>query len=99
MTERKWWDDSILMLRAIKQAVGDKIVFFNQVRGYNPDVSFEFIAETDGAMDESWLSDGNFKAQQWREDVTLIKRINQISKYIRELAHPRSEPLSQVALR
>jgi hypothetical protein len=91
LTERKWWDDSILMLRAIKQAVGDKIVFFNQVRGYNPDVSFEFIAETDGAMDESWLSDGNFKAQQWREDVILIKRINQISKYTLPIAQGTSE--------
>jgi hypothetical protein len=91
LTERKWWDDSILMLRAIKQAVGDKIVFFNQVRGYNPDVSFEFIAETDGAMDETWLSDGNFKAQQWREDVTLINRINQLDKYTLPIAQGTSE--------
>lgn len=91
LTERKWWDDSILMLRAIKQAVGDKIVVFNQVRGYNPDVSFEFIAETDGAMDETWLSDGNFKTRQWREDVILIKRINQLNQYTLPIAQGTSE--------
>jgi len=91
LTERKWWDDSILMLRAVKHAVGDKIVTFNQVRGYNPDVSFEFLAETDGAMDETWLSDGNFKSQQWREDVILIERINQLNQYTLPIAQGTSE--------
>jgi len=91
LTERKWWDDSILMLRAIKQAVGDKIAVFNQVRGYNPDVSLEFVAETDGAMDETWLSDGNFKPQQWREDVGLIQRLNKLNEYTLPVAQGTSE--------
>jgi len=91
LTERKWWDDSILMLRAIKEAVGDKLVVFNQVRGYNPEVSLEFVAETDGAMDETWLSDGNFKPQQWREDVSLVQRLNKLNTYTLPIAQGASE--------
>jgi len=91
LTERKWWDDSVLMLRAIKQAVGDKPVIFNQVRGYNPEVSLEFVAESDGAMDESWLSDGNFKPGQWRQDVGLIERLNKLNAYTVPIAQGRSE--------
>jgi len=91
LTERKWWDDSILMLRAIKEAVGGKLVVFNQVRGYNLDVSLEFVAETDGAMDETWLSDGSFRPQQWREDVGLIRRLNKLNEYTLPVAQGTSE--------
>ncbi len=91
LTERKWWDDSILMLRGIKRAVGGKILVFNQVRGYNPDVSLEFVAETDGAMDETWLSDGKFKPQQWREDMGLIQRLNKLDEYTLPIAQGTSE--------
>ncbi len=91
LTERKWWDDSILMLRAIKRAVGDRISAFNQVRGYNPEVSLEFTAEADGAMDETWLSDGNFKPRQWRQDVSLIQRLNKLNEYTLPIAQGVSE--------
>jgi hypothetical protein len=91
LTERKWWDDSILMLREIKDAVGDGLVVFNQVRGYNQPVSLDFVAETDGAMDETWLSDGNFQPQQWREDVALVRRLNEMNQYTLPVAEGTSE--------
>ncbi len=95
LTERKWWDDSILMLREIKEAVGDRLVVFNQVRGYNVEVSLQFVAETDGAMDETWLSDGNFNPQQWREDVGLIRRLNEMNQYTLPVAEGTSETLAK----
>ena len=42
-------------------------------------------------MDETWLSDGNFKPQQWREDVGLIQRLNKLNEYTLPIAQGTSE--------
>ncbi len=76
MDEGKWWEDNIAFLKAIKKAIGKKIVVFNQVRGNDPENSLKYLNVSDGAMDENWISNGKFDFNDFIEGTSIISLIN-----------------------
>ena len=79
MDKKKWWGDCIDFLKAIKKAVGGKIIVFNQVRGNDTENSLKYLAVCDGAMDESWLG-WKINYNSIKEGINIIKLINEKNK-------------------
>ena len=80
MNKEKWWKISVDFLKAIKEAIGKRILVFNQVRGYDTENSLKYLATCDGAMDENWLNNGNFYFKDFKEGIDIISVINKRNK-------------------
>lgn len=83
VTPQQWTADEVAMLTAIKRATvaagyGGKTIIFNQIRSGEPVESRAYLAVTDGANCESWMSRGTrFDGPWgWKAKVDQVREAN-----------------------
>jgi len=97
LTPEQWTADEVAMLKAIMQGTADagfeeKTIIFNHMRSGEPKESRAYLAVTDGANCESWMSRGTELEGRWgwRAKVDQVREANQLGKLTNLLYVPQA---------